>query len=134
MSEQHQGGASSKDTAPNDIFTSLQMEGVEPIVQCKRAIRHTLERIRENRDVGWHCGLGTQTFSLLTEAAATLWERPLDEVRNSFAPKFPENYQPDSEVLSELRTALRRIWPDVGPLVHDQWAIKKINAVLEVRS
>jgi len=72
-----------------DIFTAKEMEGIEPLGQAKRAIRHTLERIRNHPEVGFYLGVGTQTFSLLTEAAATLYGEPVEKVRTHFAPQNP---------------------------------------------
>lgn len=68
------------------IFTDTQMDGKAPETQAGIAIRQTLERIRDNPTVGFCLGVGTQTFALLTEAAATLGGRPVEEVRTHYAP------------------------------------------------
>jgi hypothetical protein len=70
-----------------DIMQSKQMEGVEPLEQARRAIRHMLEHIKTHPETGYYCGYGSQTYSLLTEAAATLFKRPVDEVRTFFRPQ-----------------------------------------------
>ncbi len=69
------------------LFDSLQMEGKDAVRQAKLAIRHTLGIIQSNPAVGYHCGMGSQTFALLTEAAATLFGEPVRQVRENFAPK-----------------------------------------------
>ena len=66
------------------LMTEKQIEGMTSEQQAKKAIAHVLQQIRDNPDVGWYLGLGTQSFSLLTEAAATLFAQPLDEVREQF--------------------------------------------------
>lgn len=60
------------------------MEGLDAIAQSKRAISHTLNTICESKERWDLMGLGTQSFSLLTEAAATLWDKPVEEVRKNF--------------------------------------------------
>ena len=68
-----------------------QMEGMTGEQKAKKAIRHVLEQIRNNPDIGWYLGVGTQSYSLLTEAAATLFERPHEEVWNHFRPQNPRD-------------------------------------------
>jgi hypothetical protein len=67
------------------------MAGVPAEEQAKRAIAHVLGQIRDNPHVGWYLGYGTQSFTLLTEAAATLWGKPLEEVRRAFLPRDPKD-------------------------------------------
>lgn len=69
------------------LFSERQMTDVPALEQAKKAIRHALIQIHENPKVAYHLGVGTQTFALLTEAFATLFERPLEEVRHNFAAK-----------------------------------------------
>ncbi len=68
------------------LMTSTQMDGWEAELQAKQAIAHVLQTIRDNPEIAWYLGIGTQSFSLLTEAAATLWGVPLLEVREKFLP------------------------------------------------
>ena len=56
---------------------------------ARKAIKHTLERIREHPQVGYYCSELTETFSLLTEAAAVLFGEPLEKVRALFKPAYP---------------------------------------------
>jgi hypothetical protein len=65
------------------------MHGLSPEEQAKKALRHVLEVIQSHPQVGYHLGLGTQTFSLLTEATAALFDEPVDHVRRFFTPKNP---------------------------------------------
>jgi len=74
-----------------NALTENQMEGMTGEQQAKKAIRHVLEQIKDNPEIGWYLGEGTQSFSLLTEAAATLFERPTEEVRGHFRPKNPRD-------------------------------------------
>lgn len=66
------------------IFHDRQMDGLEPLEQAKRAIAYTLRRIQSDPNVGWYLGIGTQTFGLLTEAYATCYGQPLEQVRRAF--------------------------------------------------
>jgi predicted RNA-binding Zn-ribbon protein involved in translation (DUF1610 family) len=63
--------------------------------QAKRAIRHVLGVIRDNAEVGWYMGAGTHSFDLLTEAAATLFDEPLEKVRTHFMPVHPHDPKED---------------------------------------
>jgi len=87
-----------------DLWTSKLMEGVTAEGQAQRAIAHALMRIKSQPDVAFQCGFATETFSLLTEALATLSKEPLDEVRKFFAPTKEETRD-----ASEAYTALREI-------------------------
>ena len=84
-----------------DLLESLQMEGSEPLAQAKKAIRHTLETIRDNATIGYECGLGSQTFALLTEAAATMFGRPVREVRENFLPQGVKPFAVSWHLVSE---------------------------------
>ena len=68
----------------SSIMQSKQMEGQAPLSQAKRAIAHTLNTISESKDKWELLGLGTQSFALLTEAAATLFDEPVEQVRKNF--------------------------------------------------
>ena len=68
----------------------LEMEGIEPNDQAKEAIIHTLKQIRNKPEVGYYLGELTETFSLLTEAAATLFGEPVEKVREYYRPQNPK--------------------------------------------
>jgi hypothetical protein len=68
----------------DSLMQSKQMEGLDATAQAKRAISHTLNTICESKERWELMGLGTQSFSLLTEAAATLWGKPVEELRKHF--------------------------------------------------
>jgi hypothetical protein len=55
-----------------NIYEEKQMVGLSPHDQAKKAIGHVLGRIAENATVRYQLGIGTQTFSLLTEAYDSL--------------------------------------------------------------
>ncbi|MEW6304396.1 MAG: hypothetical protein AB1705_13040 [Verrucomicrobiota bacterium] len=57
------------------------------VPKLREAVWHTLQQIRDNPDVAWHLGEGTETFALLTQAAALLCDQPLDAIRELFLPK-----------------------------------------------
>ncbi|HEX8310000.1 MAG TPA: hypothetical protein VF614_01710 [Chthoniobacteraceae bacterium] len=60
------------------------MTDLQPVEQASRALLHILKQIRDNPSVGWYCGLGTQSFALLTEAYSTIKGIDLEEVREEF--------------------------------------------------
>ena len=109
-----------------DLFTAKEMEGVEPNEQAKRAIRHALERIRNHPEVGYYLGIGTQTFSLLTEAAATLYGEPVEKVRKHFLPRSTRD--PDND---KSRVTWYRV--DSGELPRDRRRVLLATHLGEVR-
>lgn len=72
---------------------SLQIEPStdEPIVAAKKAIAAVLNRIEDDENIGYHMGVGTETFSKLVQAGALLWEKPVANIQAQFTPKtrFP---------------------------------------------
>jgi hypothetical protein len=56
----------------------------EQIELAKKAISHVLRRIRDDKATRYQIGFGTQSFALLTEAAAALFDEPVDKVREMF--------------------------------------------------
>jgi len=75
----------------SDIMNELQMEGMSGEAQAMKALQAVLDRIHGDPYVGWYLGVGTQTFSLVTEAAATLFGEPVEKVRRNFAPRHARN-------------------------------------------
>lgn len=71
---------------PMNLMTETQMADLPAEQQAKKAIAHVLHQIKANPEIGYHMGVGTQSFALLTEAAATLYNKKLEEVREKFAP------------------------------------------------
>lgn len=67
------------------IMDSKQMNGLSGEDQAKKAISHVLDRILDDKDIANRMGLGSQSFALLTEAAATLFDMPLKEVRQIYS-------------------------------------------------
>jgi len=67
------------------------MDNMPAIEQAKRAIAHILNQGLENPYLGYYIGLGTQSFALLTEAAATLWGEPVEKVRKNFSNPFAKD-------------------------------------------
>jgi hypothetical protein len=63
------------------------MEGQPTISKAAAAIGHTLEQISRDPTLGYLCGLGSQTFALLTEAFAAIHIQDVDNVRTEFLPR-----------------------------------------------
>ena len=55
------------------------------VEKSKLAIKHVLDRIREDEGTRRHLGFGTQSFALLTEAAAEMFGQPVGQVRDHFS-------------------------------------------------
>jgi len=54
----------------------------QQIEKSKRAVWYLIERIRWDDGLRYRCGYGTEVFERVTEAAASLYEQPVDKVRN----------------------------------------------------
>jgi hypothetical protein len=63
----------------------------DDIAAAKAAIHHVLNQVRDHPAIGYYMGHGTQSFELLTKAAAALWNEPLDKVRDIFEPTNPKD-------------------------------------------
>lgn len=70
--------------------TEPQMSDLPAEKQASKAIAHTLLRIAEQTTVAYHCGYGTQTYALLTEAQATLTGKTIEEIQDRFPPAQPK--------------------------------------------
>jgi DNA-directed RNA polymerase subunit L len=65
------------------INRDLAQTVVEQLAQlelAKKAIKHVLTRIRDNPDVRYQMGAGTQSYELLKDAAVSLFEMTPEEV------------------------------------------------------
>ena len=84
---------------PFDLMTDRQMETLSRDNQCLQAITHTLTVIRDNPNVAWFLGVGSQTWALLTEAYATLTGQTMADVRRLFRPaaSHPPQLSTDNE-------------------------------------
>jgi hypothetical protein len=83
----------------------------EPIEHAKRAVSHVLKRIRDDANVGYYLGLGTQTFHELVQAAAALFGEPVEKVQANFTPRGrEEDLNPAAadvrEAVAELQEAI----------------------------
>ena len=99
----------------SDLFTSTEMDGQSAVTQATKAIRNTLVQIKENPVVGYHLGLGTKTFGLLTEALGACWkeagihEHSIEEIRRSFLPNDPEKIDSRTkELMEDILAALNK--------------------------
>lgn len=68
-------------TLRESMLTSTQMDGQPAEEQLLKAVRHTLNQIMTNPTLAYCCGIGTETFSLLTEAYAKATRRGVESVR-----------------------------------------------------
>ena len=84
----------------------------DPLEHAKRAVGKTLRRIRDDANVGYHLGLGTQTFHELVQAAAALFNEPVEVVQANFTPdrRMADRVNPQlgetRGVVDELRDAI----------------------------
>ncbi len=79
------------------LFDETQMAGMPPDKQALKAIAHILSHIRRDEYVGWYLGVGTQSFSLLTEAYASMTQEDVVKVRELFEPQNPRNPKEDAQ-------------------------------------
>lgn len=68
------------------MFSKPQMSDLPAEKQAAKAIRHTLKNISERPGVAWYLGHGTQTYSLLTEAYATMHGLTMAEAQEKWPP------------------------------------------------
>lgn len=101
-----------------DLDSNKQMEGKTAEEQAKKAIGHVLVRIRDEAHIGWYFCDITQSFALLTEAYATLTGRGIEEVRDTFVCKAPENPAEDPNLTAAAAETAKEEWePDVDDLL-----------------
>lgn len=79
------------------MFSKPQMTELPAEKQAAKAIAHTLLRISEQTTVAYHCGYGTQTYALLTEAHATLHGITMEEAQNNYPPAQPKELSAGSK-------------------------------------
>lgn len=75
--------------------------------QLYAAVKHTLDQIQENPDVGYYCGWGTQIFYLLIRAEAAHLGKPLDEVEAERRKDRQPAYRRRDPEVHRLRDELR---------------------------
>ncbi|MFZ4776798.1 MAG: hypothetical protein ACOYM3_15615 [Terrimicrobiaceae bacterium] len=76
------------------IWDSTQMDELKTEDKKTRAILYALGRIADEPHIAWYCGVGTQVWSLLTEALAAAHGKSVREIRSAWKPKAavnPEN-------------------------------------------
>lgn len=56
----------------------------EKIVAAQKAVSHLLQRMNEDEQTRYQIGFGTQSYVLLTEAAAALFDEPIEKVREHY--------------------------------------------------
>src|SRR4051812_21000562 len=91
------------------LLETKQMEELAPLEQARNAIFHVLDLAATGNPVlGYYINVGSQSFSLLTEALATIWGQPLREVRERFMcrkAEAPMRQLPLKELLEHARKA-----------------------------
>ncbi len=111
-----------------DIYTNKQMDGMTPENQAKKAMAHILQQVRDNPKFWDVMGLGTQSYALLTEAAATMFGEPVETVRKKFVCRNCNEKSAD-EKLSEIRLEVEGYVdgaPDASP------SAKLANKVMQI--
>lgn len=66
-------------------FEYTSMDELSNEDAAKKAISHVLKRIRNDKGTAHVLGVGTESFSLLTEAASKLYGEPIVKLREHFA-------------------------------------------------
>lgn len=56
----------------------------EKLDAAQRAVKHLLERIKEDQATRYQIGFGTQSYELLTRAASVLFDTPVEKVREFY--------------------------------------------------
>ena len=56
----------------------------EAILESQKAVAHVLQRMNESEPLRHEIGFGTQSYELLTRAAAALFGEPIEQVRSHF--------------------------------------------------
>lgn len=65
------------------LFTHKSMEGLTAEQQATKALKHLLQKLKDDDRLYYLIGAGSQSFDLLTEAYATLAGVDLAELRKS---------------------------------------------------
>ena len=79
----------------------MESKEQEQIEKAKAALIHVIERIRADDSLRYVMGYGTESFELVTDAAASLCNEPVEKVRayamrlEPWAPAFA-NHQPST--------------------------------------
>ncbi len=80
------------DTTKTDpIWDSTQMDALTTEDKKTRAILYAIMRIADEPRIAWYCGVGTQVWSLLTEALAAAHGKSVREIRDAWNPRQAEN-------------------------------------------
>lgn len=81
------------------MFAQPQMTDLPPEKQAAKAIVHILSRISNYPTLAYFCGHGTETYSLLTEAHATLHGITMAEAQQNWPPASPRELHPGEFLL-----------------------------------
>lgn len=82
---------------------SFDQSESEKLQKAKKAIAYALTRIKDNWQIGYHMGPGTQAYALLTEAAALLYDEPEAKVYANFSPQ--SQGKSDTQLMRDIREA-----------------------------
>jgi hypothetical protein len=81
-------------TTTDPIWDSTQMDDLTTEEKKTSAILYAIHRIFDDPRIAWYCGVGTQAWSLLTEALAAAHGKSVREIRDTWKPRKainPEN-------------------------------------------
>ena len=96
-----------------------------PEALAKKAVTYVLTRIRENEDLRWHMGEGTEAFARLVKAQAAIEGKPENAIKTLILVRKPTR-KSDSEILRDVR----EIVDSTDWQYSEKEAIKKLETVL----
>jgi len=118
------------------VSLDIEPTGKPPLEIAKEAVAHTLKRIRDDANIGYHCGAGTQVFTLLVQAASRLFDVPVEKLQRDFAPRGREEDRDVSR--HEVRALLEDIEYDLRTQLErareraDSWHGPAVTGLIEV--
>lgn len=71
-------------TTERGIKTMTDEQKSDAMTKSQKAISHLLNRMKAHEPLRREIGFGTQSYELLTEAAAALFEEPIEQVKAHF--------------------------------------------------
>lgn len=78
-------------TTKDPTWESTQMDHLTTEEKKRSAIIYALQRISDVPHIAWYCGVGTQLWSLLTEALASDQGKSVKEIRLAWKPRRAVN-------------------------------------------
>jgi hypothetical protein len=101
------------------------MTEAEKLKLAKEAIKHVLGAIADDPRKYWLMGDGTGSWSKLTEAAAAIWNEPVEGIRSTFKPDKAA-YDPLKQVVDSLSLRMTNHRRERGMIM----AVQQVNRAL----